>query len=101
MNKKKIHEIRRGMLKVRVLIKHTRKRSQYSLDVLRLFKNGDQWKESRRFSRDDIPLLRLLLDEAHSWILIHQQISDQRTSGNSDRKVHFESRLKRHAARDK
>ena len=84
MNKKKIHEIRRGMLKVRVLIKHSRKRSQYSLDVLRLFKNGDQWKESRRFSRDDIPLLRILLDEAHRWILVQQQLSKE----NSNNKVH-------------
>lgn len=85
MNKKKIHEIRRGMLKVRILIKQTQKKSQCSLDVVRLFKNGADWKESRRFGPNDIPLLRLLLDEAHSWILIHQQVLDERTSENKAR----------------
>jgi hypothetical protein len=39
------------------------------LSVVRLFRNGDQWKESTRLGRDDIPLVRLVLDEAYTWML--------------------------------
>lgn len=41
---------------------------RYSLSVVRLFRNGDQWKESTRLGRDDLPVVRLVLDEAHSWM---------------------------------
>ena len=41
--------------------------------VSRLFRNGDVWKESSRFGRDDIPLLRLALDEAYTWIFRQSQ----------------------------
>lgn len=63
-----IHEIRRGLIKVRIWRKRTRSGLRHSVSVVRLFRNGDVWKESSRFSRDDVPLVRLVLDEAHTWI---------------------------------
>lgn len=63
------HEIRRGLIKVRIWRRQSRSKSRYSLQVVRIFRNGDQWKESTRFGRDDIPLARLVLDEAYTWIL--------------------------------
>ena len=68
-----IHEIRRGLLKVRIWRKRTRDGVRHTVAVTRLFRNGDVWKESMRFGRDDIPLMRLVLDEAHTWI--YQQTS--------------------------
>lgn len=62
-------EIRRGLIKVRVWQRRSKNGVRYSLTVVRLFRNGDQWKESTRLGRDDIPLVRLLLDQAHTWIL--------------------------------
>lgn len=62
-------EIRRDMIKVRVWRRRSKSRVRFSLSVVRLFRNGDQWKESTRLGRDDIPLARLLLDEAHTWML--------------------------------
>ena len=35
-------------------------------DIYKVF--GDLWKQSMRFGRDDIPLVRLLLDQAFVWI---------------------------------
>ena len=64
-----IHEIRRGLIKVRIWRKRTRDRLRHSMTVTRLFRNGDLWKESTRFGRDDIPLIRVALDAAHLWIL--------------------------------
>jgi hypothetical protein len=62
-------EIRRGLIKVRVWQRRSKNGWRYSLSVVRLFRNGDQWKESTRLGRDDIPLVRLVLDEAHTWML--------------------------------
>ena len=63
-----IHEIRRGLIKVRIWRKRTRDGVRHTVAVTRLFRNGDVWKESTRFGRDDIPLVRMVLDEAHTWI---------------------------------
>ena len=67
-----IHEIRRGLIRVRVRVQGKLESPRYSLSVVRLYRNGDQWKESSRFGRDDIPLMRLALDEAYGWILLRQ-----------------------------
>ena len=61
-----IHEIRERLIKVRIWRKQTRNRVRHTVAVTRLFRNGDVWKESPRFSRDDIPLMRLVLEEAHT-----------------------------------
>jgi hypothetical protein len=68
-----IHEIRKGLIKVRIWRKRTRDGVRHSVAVTRLFRNGDSWKESTRFGRDDIPLMRLALDEAHTWIYQQRQ----------------------------
>jgi hypothetical protein len=64
-----VHEIQRGLIKARIWKKQTRSGIRHHVTVVRLFRNGDMWKESTRFGRDDIPLLRLVLDLAHTWIL--------------------------------
>lgn len=71
MKKQPTYEIRRGLIKVRIWRKQTRSGTRHSTTVVRLFRNGDVWKESARFGRDDIPLVCLLLDTAHLWILQH------------------------------
>ena len=72
MAKQPIHEIRRGLIKVRIWRKQTRGTVRHSVTIIRLFRNGDAWKESTRFGRDDIPLIRLALDDAHTWIYQQQ-----------------------------
>lgn len=70
MASKPVFEIRRGLIKVRVWRKNSRSNPRYTVTAIRLFRNGE-WKESTRYGGDDIPLVRLLLDEAHTWILQH------------------------------
>ena len=70
-------EIRRGLIKVRVWQRRSKNNGvRYSLTVVRLFRNGDQWKESTRLGRDDIPLARLALDEAYTWLLMGGAVSE-------------------------
>ena len=69
-------EIRRGLIKARIWRRRSRTETRYSLSVVRLYRNGDQWKESTRLGRDDIPLVRLVLDEAYAWMLTSGGVSE-------------------------
>lgn len=75
MPRQPIHEFRRGLIKIRIWKKRTRSGLRHSVAVTRLFRDGDVWKESARFGRDDIPLIRLALDHAHTWIFRHSEDS--------------------------
>ena len=70
MTTKPAFELRRGLIKVRVWRKRNKATSRHTVTVTRLYRNGDHWKESSRFCRDDIPLVRLVLDEAYAWIYL-------------------------------
>jgi hypothetical protein len=73
MTTKPVHEVRRGLIVVRVWRKRTRSQRSYSTSVVRLFRNGNAWKESVRFDSQDIPVIRLALDEAFVWMLANQE----------------------------
>ena len=73
MPRQPVHEVRRGFIQVRIWRKRTRSGLRHTVAVSRLFRNGDVWKESARFGGDDIPLLRLVLDEAYTWIYRQSQ----------------------------
>ena len=66
-----VHEVRIGLIKASVYRKKTRSGIRYQVSAVRLYRNGDCWKQSSRFGRDDLPVLRLAIDKAHSWILQH------------------------------
>ncbi len=65
---KPVHQIRVGLIKLRVWRKRTRSGVRHNVSIARLYRNGDCWKESTRFGRDDLPAVRLALDRAHTWI---------------------------------
>jgi hypothetical protein len=66
-----IHEIRYGLIKACIWRKDTRSGLRHTVSVVRLYRNGDAWKESTRFGRDDLPLLLKVVDLAHTWIFQH------------------------------
>lgn len=70
MARQPVYELRRGLILVRIWRKRTRHGLRHTVSATRLYRNGDVWKESTRFGRDDIPLIRLALDEAHTWIFM-------------------------------
>ncbi len=45
----------------------------FSVTSSRSYKQGEEWKQSDNFGKDDILPLCKLLDQAHSWILNQQQ----------------------------
>ena len=73
MLRKPIHVIRFGLIKACIWQNQTRQGDRHNVTVVRLYKNGDVWKESTNFGRDDLPLLAKAADMAHSWIFQHTQ----------------------------
>jgi hypothetical protein len=63
-----VHEIRLGFIKVSVWRNDTRSGERHNITMSRLFKDGDVWRSSDHFGRDDLLLLCKAIDVAHSWI---------------------------------
>jgi len=66
-----VHEIRLGAIKAVCWANNTSYGVRHSVQVRRLYKDGEDWKESDSFSRDDLPVVAKVLDLAHTWIFEH------------------------------
>lgn len=69
MPRSKVHQIRRGLVIASITCRRTRRGIRHSVAVSRLLRDGDVWKSSTRFNPCDLPLVRLVLDDAMTWIL--------------------------------
>lgn len=68
-----VHEIRIGLIKASVWQNLTRAGERFNVTLTRLYRNGDHWKESRQFGRDDLLQAAKVLDLAHTWIHLHDR----------------------------
>ena len=66
-----IHEVRFGRIKAAVWANQTQAGVRHSVTFVRLYKEGDEWKTSASFGRDDLPLIAKVADKAHDWIFEH------------------------------
>jgi len=65
---KPVHEVRYGNIKAVIWRNDTQNGPMHNVTVSRLYKDGDEWKESSGFGRDDLLALAKALDDAHTWI---------------------------------
>ena len=63
-----VHEIRLGRIKAAIWENDTQNGTRHNVTVSRLYKEGDTWKDSTSFGRDDLPRVAKVADQAHSWI---------------------------------
>lgn len=63
-----VHEIRFGAVKAAIWENQTTAGVRHNVTVSRLYKDGDEWKRTESFGRDDLPLLAKVVDQAHTWI---------------------------------
>ena len=70
---KPIHEVRLGSIKAAVWRNETEAGVRYNVTFSRLYKDGDSWKSTESFGRDDLLLLGKVADQAHSWIFAQTQ----------------------------
>ena len=69
MSNKPVHEIRMGRIKAAVWENQSQTNgTMYNVTFSRLFRDGNQWKDSTSFGRDDLPLVEKVADQAHRWI---------------------------------
>lgn len=65
---KPVHEIRLGRIKATIWENDTDNGTRYNVAVSRLYKDGDEWKQTTSFGRDDLPLVAKVADLTHTWI---------------------------------
>ena len=64
-----VHEVRAGRIRAAIWANPSEKGVWHTVTLSRLYKDGDEWKDSQSFGRDDLLLLAKVIDKAHSWII--------------------------------
>lgn len=63
-----VHNIRMGRIKAALWENETANRPRHNVTVSRIYKEGDTWKDSNSFGRDDLPPVGKVIELAHTWI---------------------------------
>ncbi len=72
-NQKPIAEVRTGSIKATIWKNATENGARFNVTFDRLYKDGDKWKSTSTFGRDDLLLLAKVADQAHTRIFQLQQ----------------------------
>jgi len=66
---KPVHEIRLGRIRAAIWANETDNRQVwFNVTVSRLYKDGDQWRDTSTYRRDDLPIVAKVVDMAYAWI---------------------------------
>ena len=84
MTNKPVHEIRMGAVKAAVWENQTEAGIRHNVTIQRLYKDGDDWKTTESFGRDDLLLVAKVVDQAHSWIYANSANSQRAGEDSSD-----------------
>ncbi len=72
-NPKPISGVRTGRVKAAIWPNGTEGRTRHNVTFSRLYKDGEEWKSTQSFGRNDLLLLAKVADRAHSRIFELQQ----------------------------
>lgn len=70
------HEVRLGAIKAAIWKNDTESGVRYNVTFERLYRDGEEWKSTDSFGRDDLLLLAKVANEAHSWIMNPEPVKD-------------------------
>ena len=70
-----VREVRIGRVRAAIWENETQNGTRHNVTLSRLYKDGDDWRDSTSFGRDDLPLVMKVADLAHAWIYEHSQRS--------------------------
>jgi hypothetical protein len=73
-----VHEIRLGRIRAAIWANQNDNGTWYNVTLSRSYKDGDDWRSSASFGRDELLTLAKVADLANSWI--HEQ--SQSNNGN-------------------
>lgn len=77
------NEVRLGAIKAAVWKNDTEAGVRYNVTFSRIYKDGDNWKSTDSFGRDDLLTLGKVADLAHTWIFAQAQIQDDDKATNN------------------
>lgn len=64
-----IHEIKLGRIRASIWTNQgDRQEVWYSVSLSRVYRDGENWKTTTSFGRDDLPLVAKAADMAYAWI---------------------------------
>lgn len=66
-----VHEVRLGRIRAAIWENETENGIRHNVTLSRLYKDGEQWKDSTSFGRDDLPVLAMVANQAFLWV--HEQ----------------------------
>ena len=67
-NNRPIHEIKLARIRATLWLNRDGSKTWYSVAIARTYRDGDEWKDTTSFSRDDLPLVAKAAEMAYSWI---------------------------------
>ncbi len=67
-NQKPVEEVRIGRVKAIIWRNGTDEQPRYNVTFSRLYKEGDEWKSTQSFGRNDLLVLAKVADLAHTRI---------------------------------
>lgn len=76
-----VHEVRLGRIKAAIWENETQTGVRHNVTLQRIYRDGEQWKTSDSFGRDDLPLVAKVVDLAHSWIFGQAHSSEGEGNG--------------------
>ncbi len=66
---KPVHEIRLGRIRVTIWANQSNGEGVwFNTTIIRHYKDGEQWKETATFRREDLPIVAKAADMAYDWI---------------------------------
>jgi hypothetical protein len=62
------HEVRYGGIKAVIWRNATSNGVMHNVTLARLYKEGDEWRETSGFNTEDLPVIAKLAYDVHTWI---------------------------------
>ena len=67
--KKPVHDFRLGRIRAAIwLNEDDNGQAWFNVSITRRYRNGEGWRDSASFSRDDLPVVGRAVDMAYAWI---------------------------------
>ena len=64
-----VHEIKLGRVRASIWTNGSNGQDTwFNVSISRLYRDGDKWKTSNSFGRDDLPLVSKAVEMAYAWI---------------------------------
>lgn len=75
-----------GVVKAAIWKNDTENGVRFNVTVSRIYKDGDEWKSTDSFGRDDLLVLAKVADRAHSWIHDEGQAEEREEAAGTQRR---------------